>query len=190
MMRATELAHLLMRRTLKSGDWALDATVGNGHDTVLLAESVGPSGRVFGFDLQATAIAATDKRVEGHSQVTLFQAGHERLSDYLPEDSQLAGIMFNLGYLPGASQEIITSADTTIAALGLALERLKVGGLLTLVLYPGHRGGDIETTAVRAFTKNLGRQFTAAQFMRFNSERPAPELLVIERTRPIFENQP
>lgn len=183
MMRATELAHLLMSQSLTSGDWALDATVGNGHDALLLAKLVGPSGRVFGFDVQASAIAETAKRVADHSQVTLFQTSHEKLSDYVPKDGQLAGAMFNLGYLPGGPREIMTSADTTITALSQALARLKIGGLLTLVLYPGHQGGDIEAATVRAFAKNLCEDFTVAQFMRFNTDRPAPELLVIERTR-------
>lgn len=183
MMRATELAHLLMAQALNSEDWALDATVGNGHDTLLLAKSVGPSGRVFGFDVQASAITETAKRVEGQPQVTLFQAGHEKLSDYLPRDGQLAGTMFNLGYLPGGPRDVMTRADTTIAALSQVLERLKIGGLLTLVLYPGHCGGDIEAVIVRDFAKNLGGEFMVAQFLRFNSDRPAPELLAIERTR-------
>lgn len=182
-MRATELAHLLVVKSLKPGDWALDATVGNGHDTLLLANTVGPAGRVFGFDVQATAIAETAKRVKGHSQVTLFEAGHERLSDYLPKEVQLAGAMFNLGYLPGGRREIMTLASTTIAALDQALGHLKIGGLLTLVLYPGHHGGDTEAESVRTFAKSLGEEFIVAQFLRFNSERPAPELLAIERTR-------
>lgn len=182
-MRATELAHLLMHQSLSSGDWALDATVGNGHDTLFLAKSVGPSGRVFGFDVQAAAIAETAVRVEDHSQVTLFQAGHETLAACLPKHGQLAGAMFNLGYLPGGPREIITSVDTTLAALGQALARLKIGGLLTLVLYPGHCGGDVEAAAVRAYAKNLGEEFVVAQFMRLNSDRPAPELLAIERAR-------
>lgn len=183
MMRATELAHLLLHQSLNSGDWALDATVGNGHDTLFLAKSVGRSGRVFGFDVQATAIAATAIRVEEHPQVTLFHAGHETLADHLPKDGQLAGAMFNLGYLPGGPREIMTHADTTLAGLGQVLERLKIGGLLTLVLYPGHSGGDSEAEAVRAFAKSLGEEFVVAQFKRFNANRPAPELLAIERTR-------
>lgn len=183
MMRATEMAHLLMHQSLNAGDWALDATVGNGHDALFLAKCVGPSGRVFGFDVQAAAIAQTAKRVEDHPQVTLFQAGHETLEAHLPKDGQLAGVMFNLGYLPGAPREIMTGADTTLAALGQALARLKIGGLLTLVLYPGHAGGDHEAEAVRAFAKNLGEECVVAQFRRFNAERPAPELIAIERTR-------
>lgn len=183
MMRATELAHLLMHQSLKLGDWALDATVGNGHDTLLLAKSVGQPGRVFGFDVQAAAIAATALRVEEHPQVTLFQAGHETLAAHLPKEGQLAGAMFNLGYLPGRPREIMTGADTTLAALGQVLARLKIGGLLTLILYPGHPGGDVEAAEVRAFTMGLGEDFAVAQFMRLNSDRPAPELLAIERTR-------
>jgi hypothetical protein len=38
---------------LRPGDTAVDATCGNGHDTLALAELVGPSGRVFALDLQA-----------------------------------------------------------------------------------------------------------------------------------------
>lgn len=183
MMRATEMAHLLMHQSLKAGDWALDATVGNGHDALFLAKSVEPSGRVFGFDVQAAAIAQTAKRVQDHSHVTLYQAGHETLEAHLPMDGQLAGAMFNLGYLPGAPHEIMTCADTTLAALGQALARLKIGGLLTLVMYPGHTGGDSETEAVRAYAQKLGEEFAVAQFRRFNADRPAPELLAIERTR-------
>jgi predicted methyltransferase len=181
MMRATELAHLLMRKTLQEGDWAIDATVGNGHDTLFLAQCVGPSGRVFGFDVQAAAIAQTGRRVDAHRQVTLFQAGHETLADHLPEGTELAGAMFNLGYLPGGPREIITRAETTCIALSQTLDRLRIGGLLTLVLYPGHAGGDGEAAAVRAAIDTLGEAYEVARFARINCERKTPELLAIER---------
>lgn len=181
-MRATELAHILMRKTLMDGDWALDATAGNGHDTLFLAQCVGPTGRVFGFDVQAAAIAQTARRVDGHRQVTLFQAGHETLAAHLPEGAQLGGAMFNLGYLPGGPRAIITRAETTCAALAQTLERLRIGGLLTLVLYPGHAGGDSEAEAVRAYVKSLGDAVTIARFARINCQRKTPELLAIERT--------
>lgn len=183
MMRTTDLAHLMMKDALKPGDWALDATVGNGHDTAFLADLVGPSGRVFGFDVQAEAIAATATRVEEHSQVSLFHAGHETLADHLPEDARLAGVMFNLGYLPGAAHEIMTHADTTIDALEQVLARMKSGGLITLMLYPGHSGGDVEAEAVRSFVDKLGSDYAVAQYRRLNPSRPAPELLAIKRMR-------
>lgn len=182
MIRATELAHLLMRRTLKSGDWALDATVGNGHDTLFLAECVGATGRVYGFDIQAAALTAAKKRVDVHSQVTLIHAGHETMAEHVPGDCQLAGAMFNLGYLPGASREVMTGAETTIPGLIHALARLRTGGLLTLVIYPGHPGGQQEAATVRSFTQALGNDFSVTQYARINAARPAPELLAIERT--------
>lgn len=183
MLRATELAHFLMRQSLKPGDWAIDATVGNGHDTLILAELVGSSGRVIGFDVQDAALATAAKRVEGMPQVKLVHAGHENLNEHLPADRHrsLAAVMFNLGYLPGAPREIMTRSKTTLAALRQALTHLKVHGLVTLILYPGHPGGEEEAEAVRSFARQLSQAFAVTGYARINSLRPAPELIVIER---------
>ncbi len=185
MLRATELAHLLMRQAVKPGDRVVDATVGNGHDTLLLAELVGPQGRVFGFDIQYAAIASTAERVKGLAQVTLVHAGHETLEENLAlhGDQKLAAVMFNLGYLPGASKDIITREQTTLAALEQALARLAIHGLVTLVLYPGHPGGDEEAAAVRTCAQTLSGDFAVNRHARINSSEPAPELLTIERLR-------
>ena len=124
MIRATELAQLVLRQTIKPGDWAVDATVGNGHDTLFLAQRVGPPGRVFGFDVQAAALASAAERVLGLDQITLFHAGHEHLAERLPAEAKgrLAAAMFNLGYLPGGSHEIVTRTQTTLAGLSQALD--------------------------------------------------------------------
>ncbi len=185
MLRTTELAHYLVRQTLEPGDWAVDATVGNGHDTRFLAELVGPSGRVLGFDVQAAALAAAGRQVDGLAQVTLVHASHETLSERLPEEGRerLAAVMFNLGYLPGADHEVTTEAETTLAGLRQALANLKVRGLVTMVLYPGHPGGAEEAEAVRTFAATLPEDFAVAHYARFNARRPAPELLAIERRR-------
>ena len=42
----------------KEGDYAVDATLGNGHDTCFLAEIVGDNGKVFGFDIQKRRLKA------------------------------------------------------------------------------------------------------------------------------------
>ena len=183
MLRATELAHLLMRQSLKPGDWAVDATVGNGHDTLLLAELVGSSGRVIGFDVQEVALAAATVRVAGLPQIKLIHAGHENLAEFLPVDKheRLAAVVFNLGYLPGASKEIVTRSETTLAALKQALTHLKTHGLVTLVLYPGHPGGEEEAEAVRSYVQQLPQAFAVTGYARINSMGPAPELIVIER---------
>ena len=183
-MRATELAHLVLQHAVKPGAWAVDATVGNGYDTRFLAHCVGPAGRVFGFDVQEAALVAAAERVHGLSQVTLIHSGHERLLECIPADAKgrLAAVMFNLGYLPGGDHSIVTRAETTLTSLGLALGYLDVGGLITLVLYPGHLGGADEAAAVKDFAQHLPADFAVTQHTRINALHRAPELLVIERT--------
>ncbi|MBC7032591.1 SAM-dependent methyltransferase, partial [Salmonella enterica subsp. enterica serovar Enteritidis] len=48
-----------MNQVVNPGDHVIDATVGNGHDTVYLAKLVGTTGHVDGFDIQSAAIEAT-----------------------------------------------------------------------------------------------------------------------------------
>jgi predicted methyltransferase len=187
MMRATERAHLLLSQSIKPGDWVIDATVGNGHDTLFLAKLVGPSGRVLGFDVQETALAVAAKLVDEMPQVTLIHDGHENLAKHLPAndaangEGQLSAVMFNLGYLPGGSKDIITGSQTTMSALKQALDHLKLHGLVTVVLYPGHPGGEEEADAVRSFTQDLPQDFDVLRHARTNTLAPAPELFVIER---------
>ena len=45
------------------GAFVIDATVGNGYDTVYLAGKVGETGREYGFDVQMEAIGATRARL-------------------------------------------------------------------------------------------------------------------------------
>jgi len=152
-MPLTKLAQEFMATHLKPGDVALDATVGNGHDTLFLAEQVGPEGHVIGLDIQEAAIHVTRQRLElaGFSEhVTLVQSGHEQLSRHISEPfrGQLRGVMFNLGYLPGGNQQLITRPDTTVAALEQLMEHLGHDGLISLMVYRGHEGGDEEYTAI------------------------------------------
>ena len=54
--RILAFTHELLRQRLRPGDNALDGTAGNGHDTLLLAQCVGPGGRVWAFDVQPQAV--------------------------------------------------------------------------------------------------------------------------------------
>lgn len=185
MIRATDFAHLLLRQTVQAGDWAIDATVGNGHDTLFLSQLVGSDGHVFGFDVQQQALDQAKARLAEHPQVTLIHAGHETMSRHLPEDalSKIKAIMFNLGYLPGADKTIITKSETTLEAIRQSLDLLAPGGLITLVLYLGHEGGAEEAETVLSFAASLPPTFKAGKYERLRTENPAPMLLVIERTK-------
>ena len=55
-MRVTEKAHAELDKILQCGDFAIDATLGNGYDTQFLAQKVGTSGHVYAFDIQKQSI--------------------------------------------------------------------------------------------------------------------------------------
>ena len=57
-------AKYLLNKAVTSGDIVVDATLGNGHDTLFLAKLVGESGRVYGFDVQEHAILASEGTIE------------------------------------------------------------------------------------------------------------------------------
>lgn len=196
--RATDLAHLWLSERLRPGDAAIDATVGNGHDTVFLARAVGPGGTVVGFDLQEPALQATRHRCDRAGmggRVILHRACHGRLAEILGADGgappRFRAAMFNLGYLPGGDKTFVTRPETTLAGLEGALRCLVPGGLLTVVAYPGHPGGEAETRAVETWAGALDpERFSAASYRGLNQRNHPPRLLAVERRLPLPESGP
>lgn len=149
----TALAHQRLADVLAPGDIAIDATAGNGHDTLFLAQQIAPGGRVHAFDIQPKALEATHMRLVQAGlakHVTLHLAGHEKMREHLPGDltGQVAAVTFNLGYLPGGDHDLVTCPDTTLAALVQASTLLHPGRLLSVLVYRGHAGGREEAEAV------------------------------------------
>lgn len=180
--RATEIAHLLIKRRLRPGDHAVDATVGNGHDTLFLAECVGKEGRVDGFEIQPEAIRSAGERLPAYPQVFLHLLGHEAMDRVVPPGIAVA--VFNLGYFPTGDKAIITQPGTTITALSAALGLLSENGLITVVVYPAHPGGATEAQSVEEWVRALDPD--AFRAIRYgptggsNRARP-PYLIAIER---------
>ncbi len=181
---AVEWSHRFIQERVQPGDWVVDTTAGNGHDTAFLANVVGEQGRVFAFDVQAAAIAATQARlaVAGmQERCELYLAGHEAMHGLLPPEARgkLAAVMMNLGYLPGQDKACITQTTTTLQALSTALDWLQPGGIATIVVYPGHTGGDDEAKQVIAMLEALNSEAWEVQQVRAaNRRRKAPECWV------------
>lgn len=180
------LIHLLLQRFIRPSDRVIDATCGNGKDTLLLAELVGASGHVFAFDIQQQALDRTAERLQAQGlqeRVTLLREGHERLGQLITVPAQ--AIVFNLGWLPGASREVATTSHTTLAALTAALHLLAPGGLLLITCYPGHAGGDSEAAEVQSWASQLiARSYFVWRMGQLNVAEDAPFCLIIQDGRP------
>ncbi|MDQ7040957.1 MAG: class I SAM-dependent methyltransferase [Rhodothermus sp.] len=186
----TTLAHQIVAAVLQAGEVAIDATVGNGHDTLFLAQLVGAEGHVYGFDVQEEALIRTQQRLKAaalEGRVTLFQKSHEQMAEVIPSvcHGRFGAIMFNLGYLPGGTDRTcVTRPETTLPALDVALRLLRPAGVLTVVAYPGHPGGDRETEAVRQWAERLDPgDFVAVRYAFCNRRRFTPELIVVSKRR-------
>lgn len=147
-------------RGVQDGAFVIDATAGNGHDTLFLARLVGENGRVVAFDVQASAIAATRERLQKNGvadRVELFHCGHEKMADVLAPDwyGKVSAVYFNLGYLPRSNHEITTRPDTTLAALNAAWRLLAPGGFISLTIYTRHPGGFEESEKVNAWLETM-----------------------------------
>ena len=145
--RAITYSHTLLRQTVKTGDIVIDATVGKGNDTLFLASLVGQTGHIHGFDVQEEAIAITKEKCLQAGvleQVSLHHIGHEQAHTFLEPDCELGAVIYNLGYLPGSDKRITTMRESTLTSIDTLLPRLRVGGLMLLVVYSGHMQGKDE----------------------------------------------
>ncbi len=180
--RPTHLLHLLLREVIHAGDVVMDATAGNGHDTLFLAEAVGDTGKVIAIDIQEAAIESTRRLLSENGyerRVELHQISHALLGN-LVEKNHVAAIVFNLGYLPGADHEIITQAESTLQALTAAMEVLRENGVLAVVCYPGHEGGDAEARQVESYLSRHPN-LRLAKYDLLSTQRASPFLLIASK---------
>ncbi|MGM9925412.1 MAG: class I SAM-dependent methyltransferase [Bacillus sp. (in: firmicutes)] len=185
--RILPFARILLEKCVSPGDIAVDATAGNGHDTLFLTKLVGEEGHVYAFDIQEQAIAQTGKRLEENKmdqRATLFLDSHDRLAQLLPEDEtrKLTGAIFNLGYLPGGNKEIVTEASSTISAIEQLLERMETEGIIILVVYHGHPEGVVERDVLMEYVKSLPQDKAHVLHYGFmNQVNSPPFIIAIEK---------
>lgn len=184
----TDHARSWIAARLRPGDGAIDATTGNGHDTLFLASRVGDNGRVFAFDVQPEAIARAQQRLRQAGmfcRVHWYLQGHQHLAESIPTPwkTRLRAAMFNLGYLPAGNKHLITRASTTVAALEQAIALLSRGGRISVIAYTGHPGGEEEARTLRSW---LGQQpidlISWHHMIPIGQQRP-PQLFLIEIER-------
>lgn len=182
-LMATEAAHLFLGKLLRPGQVVVDATAGNGNDTLFLARMVGDQGLVYAFDIQGRALENTKALLKENnclSQVRLINDGHENVSQYVKPP--VHGFVFNLGYLPGGNKEIKTTAHSTISALRQCFELLAEEGVVSIVAYPGHEHGDAEADAIEELLNGLpSPPWYVLSWKRVNCQGKAPYLLLAHK---------
>lgn len=177
------LSHLFLHSFVRDGQNAVDATCGNGHDTLLLARLAGEDGHVWGFDIQQPALAETGRKLAEAGladRVTLLHTGHEELARHVAVPVQV--VLFNLGYLPGGDRSVITLPETTSSALEQALGLLAPGGIVMVTVYPGHSGGSDEQATVESWAARLEPQsYHSWRMTQTNVSPTAPYLLLVQK---------
>jgi len=179
-------AHNAISNFLSEGDVAIDATMGNGLDTLFLAKKIGKQGKLYSFDLQPSALLTTEKRLKDEGllhRVRLIQDNHDQLSSYLAADSisSIRCAMFNLGYLPGSDKTIQTELGATIEALNSVITLLKKPGVISVIAYTGHPGGRQEAEAVKEWACQLSKSdYHVTIQIPVTVKNSPPELILIE----------
>ena len=155
----TEFSLYLVQGYVSEGDVVVDATCGNGYDTLRLAQ-LSPA-KLYAFDIQQEAVDATRKRLceAGFAEkledgaIEVICDSHEHLTDHVKTFIQAA--VFNLGYLPGGDHGVFTTPGVSVPAMRTALELLRPGGVMTVCVYYGGPQGMAEKDAVLAFLTGL-----------------------------------
>lgn len=156
-MNTLSLVHQQLQQFIRSGDFVIDATAGNGKDTAFLCTLVGNGGKVLAFDIQQQAVDNTKKRLQetGWQNIgTVVLDSHANMAQYA-EPGTVDCIVFNLGWLPGGDHAIFTHADSTIAAIKAGLELLRDGGLMCVSIYYGGASGYEERDTLLQYVKTI-----------------------------------
>ncbi|NYE58695.1 tRNA (mnm(5)s(2)U34)-methyltransferase [Carboxydothermus ferrireducens] len=190
--KITGLVHLYLQEVVQAGDVAVDATAGNGNDTLFLAHRVGENGKVYAFDIQEQALKITEQKLKeaGVAERAVFILdSHEKVLEYVRVPIKAA--VFNLGYLPGGDKSIVTKPSTTITGLAECYKLLLPGGIITVTVYVGHAGGEEERMVIEEFSQRIpDREGYVIKHEFLNRPQTYPKLYIIGKRRSTVENSP
>lgn len=182
-----DLAKNYWKNFLQDEDIIIDATCGNGHDSLFLAQKFlkNEKGLLFCFDIQESAINNTLSLLQENlskeilKRIVLYNYSHEDLNKYIKQDVNL--IVYNLGYLPKGDKSITTQTNTTLNSIKSALSLLGKRGAICIMCYPGHEEGQKEEKAILEFTKTLDPKSYNLCYHSWVNRKFSPTLFWIEK---------
>jgi hypothetical protein len=188
-----DLAHSYWERLIAPGDAVIDATCGNGHDTLKLCQLalLHGKGQVTGIDLQKEAIEATTRLLDLHltQKQRACVALHCRCHASFPPEcaaDTIKLVVYNLGYLPKGNKELTTNLSTTLQSVEHYLSLIQNGGAVSITCYPGHEEGGREEEALLAFASTLSSNAWSVCFHQWTNRHQAPSLIFIQKAKKGF----
>ena len=149
---------LICNRFIKKGDITVDATCGNGYDTLMLSKL---SKKVFAFDIQKEAIEKTSDLLKKNNinNVVLINDTHEKIDTYLKDyKGKISLVMYNLGYLPGGDKRVTTKHSSTLLSIKKGINTLNKKGIILITCYP-HEEGKKESHEIISYLKENKIQY-------------------------------
>lgn len=182
-----DLAHNYWQQLLKPGDCVIDATSGNGHDTLFLAKLIlsDEKGHIIALDIQQQAVENTRQLLKDNlkglpGNISTYRQCHSTFPSFLEKES-VALIVYNLGYLPGGNKSLTTLSDTTLKSLEAASSLIAPGGAISITCYPGHAAGKPEEELALHFAATLNPQEWSSCHHKWLNRKNAPSLILIQR---------
>lgn len=176
-----DLNQKLMDKILKLGDTVVDATCGNGYDSIFIAERIGKGGTLHCFDIQEDAIKNTkESLLKLNNAPTFFMHHHSHENMEALIATKVDCVIYNLGYLPTSDKTIITRPDSTIKSLIFSFSILKPNGVISIMCYLEHDNHN-EYEQIKKFLLTLNPLEYSVAETHFILRKKSPVLLLIEK---------
>lgn len=171
----SDLSHHIIESFITNKRIAIDATLGNGHDTDFLSNIFQ---YVYSFDIQKQAC---DKYVEKNiTNVEVINDSHHLFHKYIHENVDC--IIYNLGFLPGGDKNITTMHETSLESIKKGLSILNSSGFMIICIYRGHYEGKIEESCILEYLKTLPKNKFGVMIQSYlNRENISPIMVIIEK---------
>jgi hypothetical protein len=161
--------HFLSSRSYPDGVF-VDMTVGKGKDLSFLVDLAAHRlDHLMAIDIQDSALVQSAEFIKergfdsGVESIQWRQGSHEYIHEWLLDwpmaQKGVSLALYNLGYLPGSDKSITTQSASTLKSLEGLMPWICPGGGISLMVYPGHETGRLESLEIDRFLeKNIDTQ--------------------------------
>lgn len=164
----TEISHQILLSNLNANSIIIDATCGNGNDTLFCAKH---AKIVHAFDIQEIAINQSKQLTKDYQNIYYHHDSFIHFQKYV---ENYDGIIFNLGYLPNGDHHITTTHETLIKTIDQLHKRRQ--GFILIVVYPGHIEGLKEAVALQQYVDQHEIKYEVIK-VPYQTKKEAPYIL-------------